>query len=954
MLRLTVKERILLHLFEFTKFAESIDVTQAITQTGIATATRIEVQHVMQYTRPLLKEGLVRERLAHIKGSSRRRKVYDLTDSGKMAAVRLREVVKSEVVRVRDSSGTREAPIAEVLKQAGPGTSLVEIVRQAMDPGVVDLAALPAAAGEPVPLVARLADAPRISRFVGRHAELGRLTTAAGETRVFVIRGVAGIGKSYLAAKACDDLRGTRSLFWHRVRPWDTRQSILAAIAEFLAAAGRPGLRSVLRGGETGRIDDVLRRELPGSRGFIVFDDAQEASSEVLALFAFLREILADAPDLRMLVLTRRKLPFYDRRDVLIGGVVDEIDLGGLDADDIATFMGRSAEAPILVDVGRRLGGHPLSLELIRSTGSSARDRGMGDVQRFIEEEIYRELSDSERTVMKAASLYSIAVPREVLLSLPSTSHDILLSLENRALLRRVGDESYEVHDTIRDFFARILTPAERESLGATATEQLRHLAVRAHQEGDLVLCIDCLSNALAVLPPGADDPDLWEFLGDSQGRIGDLPAALTAWRQAIRPPEDAERLARVHRKMAASLEDRGDITSASTEVETGRKALGETLSAERGWLDVIRCRIAYRLADWEQARDAGESALETFEAFDVRPGQARALLILGHIAMHSPQNDPDLAGRYLTQALERSASVEDVEFGADVRIALAHLLAWHLRDVRGAMSQIAAIEVLEAAMDLPQVRRKLRLFQGMFRLIFFADYETAGANFREALDEARKIHDFATVANAKVGLGYAEYFQGRFAEARRLYTEAADELRAQGLLVDAVNILLGISEAAFLEGDQPAAYDILVTLMSDPSLSRAVNARTFWVSLTEGYTSLLQGEREEAYAALTDAVRRAAGESSVSEGTMTYDFVGCISWPAVYALLYCGAALRFLGRAEEGDAQIAKARDIAKANEAKAWLEGMPKVERGITEALQRLLGARKTGDGPGVGTSG
>src|SRR2546426_7160151 len=50
-----------------------------------------------------------------------------------------------------------------------------------------------------------------------------------------------------------------------------------------------------------------------------------EASSEVLALFSFLPEILAEAPDLPMLVLTRRKLPFYDRRDVLIGGVVDQI-----------------------------------------------------------------------------------------------------------------------------------------------------------------------------------------------------------------------------------------------------------------------------------------------------------------------------------------------------------------------------------------------------------------------------------------------------------------------------------------------------------------------------------------------------------------------------------------------------------------------------------------------------
>src|SRR2546428_1131933 len=93
-LRLTVKERILLHLFDFTKFAESIDVTQAITHTGIATPTRIEGQHVMQYTRPLLKEGLVRERLAHITSSSRRRKVYDLTAASKIAAGRLRRAAK--------------------------------------------------------------------------------------------------------------------------------------------------------------------------------------------------------------------------------------------------------------------------------------------------------------------------------------------------------------------------------------------------------------------------------------------------------------------------------------------------------------------------------------------------------------------------------------------------------------------------------------------------------------------------------------------------------------------------------------------------------------------------------------------------------------------------------------------------------------------------------------------
>ena len=75
MIRLTVRERILLHLLDFTKHAESFDVPVEMTQTGIAKATRIELPHVAQYVRPLVREGQVQERTAHIKGSTRKRKV---------------------------------------------------------------------------------------------------------------------------------------------------------------------------------------------------------------------------------------------------------------------------------------------------------------------------------------------------------------------------------------------------------------------------------------------------------------------------------------------------------------------------------------------------------------------------------------------------------------------------------------------------------------------------------------------------------------------------------------------------------------------------------------------------------------------------------------------------------------------------------------------------------------
>ncbi len=51
-LRLTAKERILLHLLEFTKYADSVEVPPGMTQEGIAQTAWILVPHVTQYVRP--------------------------------------------------------------------------------------------------------------------------------------------------------------------------------------------------------------------------------------------------------------------------------------------------------------------------------------------------------------------------------------------------------------------------------------------------------------------------------------------------------------------------------------------------------------------------------------------------------------------------------------------------------------------------------------------------------------------------------------------------------------------------------------------------------------------------------------------------------------------------------------------------------------------------------------
>jgi len=54
---LTVKERIQLHLFDYTRFVEAYEAPPEVTQEAIARTVGIRVQHVNQYVRPSSRNG---------------------------------------------------------------------------------------------------------------------------------------------------------------------------------------------------------------------------------------------------------------------------------------------------------------------------------------------------------------------------------------------------------------------------------------------------------------------------------------------------------------------------------------------------------------------------------------------------------------------------------------------------------------------------------------------------------------------------------------------------------------------------------------------------------------------------------------------------------------------------------------------------------------------------------
>lgn len=895
-----------------------------MTQEGIALASKINLPHVAQYVRPLVDDGLVRERIAHVKGGRRRRKVYDLTASGQLQVARLRERVRDELVRVRDVAGVREATVAQVLREAEGRTPLLEVLYQAAEVGVVDLSPV---ATTPSAFIELLADAPKLGTFVGRGAQLQAVTGDDDRARVFVVRGIAGIGKSTFAAKACELLRGRKNLFWRRVRAWDTPQSLFASLSDFLSLLGKPGLRSVLVRGEVARASEVLRNDLPGTRSFLVFDDAHEAIRETVPFLRLLKEAIAGAADVRALILTRDALSFYDRRDVALEGLVSELDLAGLKPEDTAAMLSGDPGGAAILKITRALGGHPLLLELARSHHGTNSHR-LRQVGRFVEEEVYRKLSDSERRVMKTASLYRVPVPRDALIPDRGLSDGVLLSLKDRSLIRPVGEEAFEVHETIRSAFLSFLTESEREGLGTFAVTCLRNLASKAREARKLVAAIDYLSNALELSASKEDRAAIFEDLGDVTERAGDLSAALTAYNEAMRLSGNRGALARLHRKAATALTVRGQWLSASKEADAALGILGETFDVERGLVDLVRSRIAAGLDEWEEARDHGELAERIFEAAGHPSGYAQSLLELAYVRMHSPRPDLSQAEEDLLRAVSMQGHQDDVEFTAKLHSALTHFYMYHVPSVDRANEHLRASEQLVGAGADPQARLEFLITKGLYVEDFLEDHTATEAILLEALALARKIYSADGVAAARYGLGLTRFYTGRFDLAMRELGRLTVDMRDVGLGMsrwgsNLLHWLLMTELCCLLEADV-SELKRTASRVHDQRLTRSLETRKEEACILEGIDRLLEADWDGSLASFEQAVHEAeAGQIPVT---------------MFLSLFLYGAALRAVGRKEEAGQYSHRARNLLLKARLKAWSSILPEMDRRIEEAFQLL----------------
>ncbi|MEV5981935.1 NB-ARC domain-containing protein [Streptomyces sp. NPDC052114] len=218
------------------------------------------------------------------------------------------------------------------------------------------------------------------TELIGRRSELTEIHRLLAETRLVVLTGVGGVGKTRLALRAASEAQPSfrDGAWWVELSP--VRHGVLLAhtIAEALPLVDRT-TRPVL---------DVVVDYLADRETLLVLDTCEHLVDEC-ALMA--ESLLRGAPGLRILVTSRRPLNMIAEQPLTVsplpvtGGPAAE---GARESDAVALLAARAAEAvpgfgvtdanrPELVRLCHRLDGLPLAIEL---AAARLRELSMADL----------------------------------------------------------------------------------------------------------------------------------------------------------------------------------------------------------------------------------------------------------------------------------------------------------------------------------------------------------------------------------------------------------------------------------------------------------------------------------------------------------------------------------------------------------------------------------------------
>ncbi len=714
--------------------------------------------------------------------------------------------------------------------------------------------------------MSRFGPPPALTPLLGRAEEQGRLATAlTGESRLTVLTGPPGIGKTRLAVEAGRSLAEGTSV-WVDASTIQGPEDLCACLADAL------GLR--LSWVDLGDYVDELGYALEGRGPVLVILD--EAEGALDALSAVLPRWLDAAPAARVLVTSRERLG-------VTGEVLVEVGPLATEGDDAAAVLlvlqhagarlpDEPAERAALQRLVQALDGVPLALELVASrlrvlSAVEILERFAAKGLSAIEAKhgrgspLYEALADSwdrlEPPAQEAlarcavfAGAFDTAAAEAVL---GPEAVDLLHLLRDRSLLAR-SERQHRLYAPVRAF------AAERLAAEVAADASRSHAAyyaefARRHREA---LAGPRRAAALRALTDALDElRGAWEAADPGQRRelalattevLVERGPAEAAWAQLDALPPDPEvRMAR-----AKVHEVTGRMEAAIADLEAATAALEVPAERARGLVQLAACELARGAVD--ASVQLADHALELApEGSAVRVEALRQRAIGAHA-----RGSLDVAAEHYERARRLADDLGLSQRAAQLRADIGTVRLQEGRHDEAREHYQAAVEALDprfapVALGLAEgnlaileqeqgalERAAELLARGMGRLrsvghrLYVAhlgvyagavehergDLALAITFYEQALDGLRRVGDSRTTAVVAALRGAAEAERGREAAARAAFEEAAGALER----IDDPGIHRAVAlHRVHLELLDPAARDAAVAAVAEAAADEVV-----------------------------------------------------------------------------------------------------------------------------------
>ena len=319
---------------------------------------------------------------------------------------------------------------------------------------------------------------PDVADFVNRNDEQINLEDLIRRKKhMIIIQGIAGIGKTQIAAKLMENIKNDYRTYWKEMRDVDTFDRVIkdsTGLAGFLRNNNDSELADYIEDGGTDHetIFNILLSSLKEKQYVLFFDNYQMVEDkEVHDIFKRFKDKLTNST----IIITTREPPQF------VNPVVDEIEnkvkeenVEGFDSDGTREYLeqkGVEVSEEQLVKIGQKIGGHPYSLRLFASLSLS----GEMEIDKIIENmpetkvldwlyyECYDKLIRDGQEVLEALSVFRTAVTADACIQVSKTANvkKILMSLIRKLLAERKRN-LYYLHDSIRELsYNKIDNPKE-------------------------------------------------------------------------------------------------------------------------------------------------------------------------------------------------------------------------------------------------------------------------------------------------------------------------------------------------------------------------------------------------------------------------------------------------------------------------------------------------------------